>query len=126
MLGLPLIILIACGGSESAPEEQDFERHEVASSCNLIGAVGYCLDFDERAPKNAAFDNCLNAQNQTGIAGAATDAPCPTENRVGTCTARREGDYTQVIRYYPPKYDFGKARDHCSRVAGGTATFAEE
>jgi len=96
-------------------------------TCNIFRS-GRCRDYAHLSADDAASlpEFC------TALEGIWGDAPCPTENRVGTCslppTAPISGllvcspEATILQRYYAPAFSVQSAQIDCAYVAGATFT----
>lgn len=91
--------------------------HGTVSSCDLTMKVGYCMDFEPSAPKGYAEITCKNA-NVNGLQGVyRASSACPTDKRLGTCTATI-ANVKQTYRYFAPIFTAASAEENCKRMGG--------
>ncbi len=95
------------------------------SSCDLTKDGGFCVEFDASAPEGTARGNCKGAKSTLDYDGVLSEtSPCPTANRVGSCTALVTGVMT-TYRYYAPKWDAATVEQYCADIGDGTGVFTK-
>lgn len=105
-----LSAVAACSSSETSTPAGS------PGSCDETAKVGICWDY------TGTQFTPTNVQSACPSLATYSPQPCPTANRIGSCSVYTGQPTEQTVRYFSPKFDEAHAKTTCAAQVGGVYT----